>query len=508
MYVNQRAQRTRGRGKGRRNERSVPPLHREPKLNSHSTSSVASNRSSLCKWRIIVHVLAAYGIRNEKVYGLNPGLLLPAITKSEPSVINDVDVSSDSDDKFDPLLTETVFYQNPVPPPPSSPVSTNEPDAIPKQDIYSTPSTRGGRRGRRGGKRTSSIQSRGIMNHPPEPKRSALQSQAPPVEQQPTPTPIPEKKVQENAASTPSNPNPSEYPPKKTGRQRRSTPYQTRYHTAHKQPQAAQPQPSQQHPQETAAERQHKGKKAVQPQGQQEEQPQENAVLNRCIAITSEPLPVAIGNDYKEFLNCCRFVKFISSSTQQKDLFDLWKDFRASDSYLATKKTPLVVNPKTASVKVPEKPKDESVIESSESSQIEEEKTEQGTTAESKSNEETHTDLIPRSIEPSIFISSHAVEELSDPIQATVIGSICSCIRTEMDFLSLSRYTLLNHAVLKYHLSPSITPSSWIPVMFTTGTLAQPFLANHIHHFLNWTTCRLTLSLDTVTVLPFLFLHV
>ena len=180
----------------------------------------------------------------------------------------------------------------------------------------------------------------------------------------------------------------------------------------------------------------------------------------------------------------------------------------ASDAYLTTKKTPLVVNPKAPSAKVPEKPKDESVIESNESSQIEEEKTDQGTTTESKNNEETNTDLIPRPIEPSIFISSHAVEELSDPIQATMIGSICSCIRTEMDFIALSRYTVLNHAVLKYHSSPSVTPSSWIPVMFTTGTLAQPFLANHIHHFLNWTMCRLTLSLDTATVLPAPFLHV
>ena len=231
-------------------------------------------------------------------------------------------------------------------------------------------------------------------------------------------------------------------------------------------------------------------------------------MLNRCIAITSEPLPTVMGNDYKEFLNCCRFVKFVSSSMQQKGLFDLWKDFMASDAYLTTKKTPLVVNPKAPSEKVPEKPKDESVIESNESSQIEEEKTDQGTTTESKNNEETNTDLIPRPIEPSIFISSHAVEELSDPIQATMIGSICSCIRTEMDFIALSRYTVLNHAVLKYHSSPSVTPSSWIPVMFTTGTLAQPFLANHIHHFLNWTMCRLTLSLDTATVPPAPFLHV
>lgn len=105
------------------------------------------------------------------MYGLNPGLLLPAITKSEPSVINEVEASSDSDDKFDPLLTETVFYPNPVSSPPPAPSSAKEADAKPKPVTQSFTSIRGGRRGRRGGKRPSSMSSRQIAGQPPEPKR-------------------------------------------------------------------------------------------------------------------------------------------------------------------------------------------------------------------------------------------------------------------------------------------------------------------------------------------------
>lgn len=99
------------------------------------------------------------------------------------------------------------------------------------------------------------------------------------------------------------------------------------------------------------------------------------------MAVTAEPLPRVIGNDYKEFLNCCRFVKFLSSASQKRGLFDLWKDFMASDSYLATKKAPLVVKPKAV-----EKPKDESVIESNESSLIDENENEN-----EKENEKENT---------------------------------------------------------------------------------------------------------------------
>ena len=85
-------------------------------------------------------------------------------------------------------------------------------------------------------------------------------------------------------------------------------------------------------------------------------------------------------------------------------------------------------------------------------------------------------------------------------MQATVVGSMCGCIRTEMDFLSLSRYTALNHPVSKSACSSPFIHSSWIPAMFAPGTLAQPFLASHNHHFLNWTMTRLHLSLDSSTV--------
>ncbi|KAK8822585.1 hypothetical protein WA577_005744, partial [Blastocystis sp. JDR] len=40
--------------------------------------------------------------------------------------------------------------------------------------------------------------------------------------------------------------------------------------------------------------------------------------------------------------------------------------------------------------------------------------------------------------------------------------------------------------------------------MFAPGTLAQPFLASHNHHFLNWTMTRLHLSLDSSTVIALL----
>lgn len=228
-------------------------------------------------------------------------------------------------------------------------------------------------------------------------------------------------------------------------------------------------------------------------------------MVSRCVAVTAEPLPRVIGNDYKEFLNCCRFVKFLSSASQKRGLFDLWKDFMASDSYLATKKAPLVVKPKAV-----EKPKDESVIESNESSLIDENENEnekenekENTNKEAPITESKKKDnkpITPVPINPSIFITSHPTEEPSDSMQATVVGSMCGCIRTEMDFLSLSRYTALNHPVSTSACSSPFTHSSWIPAMFAPGTLAQPFLASHNHHFLNWTMTRLHLSLDSSTV--------
>ena len=101
-------------------------LPRNPMNRTSNTpvSSTTSNidKSSLCRLRQRGHVLAAYGIRNERVYGLNPGLLLPAIMKSEPTLVKDSSTSSDSDD---PVLTETVFYRDFV----SSAPNTQQTDA-------------------------------------------------------------------------------------------------------------------------------------------------------------------------------------------------------------------------------------------------------------------------------------------------------------------------------------------------------------------------------------------
>ena len=100
-----------------------------------SVSSTTSNidKSSLCRLRQRGHVLAAYGIRNERVYGLNPGLLLPAIMKSEPTLVKDSSTSSDSDD---PVLTETVFYRDSVSSAPNTqqtnPGSVNPPNRVPE----------------------------------------------------------------------------------------------------------------------------------------------------------------------------------------------------------------------------------------------------------------------------------------------------------------------------------------------------------------------------------------
>ncbi|KAK8821869.1 hypothetical protein WA556_002313, partial [Blastocystis sp. ATCC 50177/Nand II] len=326
-----------------------------------------------------------------------------------------------------------------------------------------------------------------------------------------------------SSVSTASSPPPSFGLGARKGRVLRSTPYPTRLHTAlqqsaqksaqnatassQKTSPLTQVQPSQTSQPQT---QQPQGKAVGRRRGQRKPAPSPvlsqdtptptaptDAVVSRCVAVTAEPLPRVIGNDYKEFLNCCRFVKFLSSASQKRGLFDLWKDFMASDSYLATKKAPLVVKPKAV-----EKPKDESVIESNESSLIDENENEKENEKENTNKEAPITEskkkdnkpITPVPINPSIFITSHPTEEPSDPMQATVVGSMCGCIRTEMDFLSLSRYTSLNHPV----------STSWIPAMFAPGTLAQPFLASHNHHFLNWTMTRLHLSLDSSTVIALL----
>lgn len=123
--------------------KSLPqnPMNRTSNISvSNTTGNI--DKSSLCRLRQRGHVLAAYGIRNERVYGLNPGLLLPAIMKSEPTLVKDSSTSSDSDD---PVLTETVFYRNSVSSAPNV-QQTNAGSAIPPNRAPETPKPSKGNR--------------------------------------------------------------------------------------------------------------------------------------------------------------------------------------------------------------------------------------------------------------------------------------------------------------------------------------------------------------------------
>lgn len=175
----------------------------------------------------------------------------------------------------------------------------------------------------------------------------------------------------------------------------------------------------------------------------QEPTPKETpTTIARFLAVTGEPLPKVLRNDYKEFLNCCRFVEMVEQNPNSPSLYNLWKSFVKSPSFFHTGPTPVLVKPKGAQKQIE---KEESTIIESNDSTMEEE------VSVIKSQEEDSVVVAEtdQSVDASVFVTRCPVASSKDVMQGTVINSLCSCICSESDFLSLNACVLANHPLFK-----------------------------------------------------------
>ncbi len=158
--------------------------------------------------------------------------------------------------------------------------------------------------------------------------------------------------------------------------------------------------------------------------------------------MTQEPLPKVLRNDYKEFLNCCRFVEMVEQNPNSSSLYDLWKTFIKSPSFFHTGPTPVLVKPKTAQKQIE---KEESTIIESNDSAMEEEVS----VIKDQGEDSVIVAESNPSVDASVFVTRCPVTSSKDVMQDTVINSLCSCIRSESDFLSLNACVLANHPLFK-----------------------------------------------------------